>query len=190
MLATHPGICSGAECPQCFPCLFPSVAAPWEDSRGLAVRTDATALLPSTTIIVPHGRHWPEGGPWQVLCHQRADNGYWGFPGGAQQVGESLAACAVREMEEECGILVDILGAVAIDSDPARGAVCVYPNGTVHYCNVTFLATWITGKLVCSEESVTLRWCSTAALPEPFLPTHRWRLAQAMAHQGAYIALR
>ena len=162
----------------------------FRDGRGLHVTTWPKALAPSTTIILPHGNHWHEGSPWQVLVHQRRDNGYWGFPGGMQEIGESLVECASREMREETGLSVYILGAVALDSDPIRGALCVYEDGVMQYTNVTFLATWLTGDLWISKESLFLRWVNTDALPEPFLQSHRWRLQQAMRHRGEYIAIR
>ena len=159
------------------------------DGRGYAVKEWPKCILPSVTIIMPHGNHWNEGGPWNVLCHLRSDNGFWGFPGGAQNIGESIVQCAKREMLEETGVHAHILGAVALDSDPCKHAICSYDDGTVQYTNVTFLATWITGDLMPSDESLFLRWCHTDNLPQPFLKSHRWRLHQAMAHHGSYISV-
>ena len=164
--------------------------AHFRDGRGHHVSTWPKALAPSTTIILLHGNHWQEGGPWQVLVHQRRDNGYWGFPGGMQEIGESLVECASREMREETGLSVYILGAVALDSDPIRGSLCVYEDGVMQYTNVTSLATWLTGELRISDESLFLRWVSTDALPEPFLQSHKWRLQQAIRHKGEYISIR
>ncbi|MDX3690087.1 NUDIX domain-containing protein [Streptomyces europaeiscabiei] len=41
-----------------------------------------------------------------VLLRQRGDDGAWGFPGGAIELGESAAETAVRETEEETGLRV------------------------------------------------------------------------------------
>jgi 8-oxo-dGTP pyrophosphatase MutT (NUDIX family) len=133
----------------------------------------------------------PAIGAARVLCHKRADNGWWGLPGGRQELGESIVECAIREMEEETGLKVEILGATSIDSDPYRYAICQYPDGgCVQYTNVTFLAHYISGELRVSEESLFLRWCDTGDLPKPFLPAHLWRLEQALLHDGQYLSIR
>ncbi|CAM3136220.1 NUDIX domain-containing protein [Stackebrandtia soli] len=56
----------------------------------------------------------------RVLLMRRADTGEWAMPGGACEVGETSAATAVRETEEELGIHVDI-----------EGLAGVYPNRQV-----------------------------------------------------------
>ncbi|HEY5865363.1 MAG TPA: NUDIX domain-containing protein [Candidatus Tectomicrobia bacterium] len=164
----------------------------FRDGRGESVTTwpKGPYPRPSTTVIVLHEQCWLEGKPWQVLCQQRADNGWWGFPGGGQECGESLAECARREVLEETGYLVLISGAVCGDSDPTVYACCVYKDGTVQYANTTFLARVQSGTLRTSEESTQVGWFSTDALPGPFLLSHRWRLEKAMAHRGAFLPVR
>jgi mutator protein MutT len=51
--------------------------------------------------------------------------GLWEFPGGKQDAGESLEACLVREVEEETGLRIQVLGR-------AREIVHHYPDRTVH----------------------------------------------------------
>ena len=48
----------------------------------------------------------------EVLVAQRKAPGHpfdmaWAFPGGHLEFGETFEACAQREFEEECGILID-----------------------------------------------------------------------------------
>ena len=145
---------------------------------------------PSTTVIVVHEQYWLEGQPWQVLCQQRTDNGWWGFAGGGQECGESLTECAKREVWEETGYHVRIFGTVCIDSDPATHGCCAYEDGTVQYANTTFLARVQSGVMRTSEESTQVGWFSTDALPQPFLKSHLWRLAQAQAHRGPFLPVR
>lgn len=169
--------------------------SPFLDGTGAVVDQPITALRPSTCVIVyvPYVAG-PLGAPevrWYVLVHQRRDNAHWGFLGGAQEPGESLRACAFREVLEESGLVVDLERLVAVDSDPAQGALCRYPDGAVvQYSCTVFTARphgvtapgCVTGALPvlrCSDESLDLRWVPADALPEPFLVTHRWRLAQA-----------
>ena len=193
----HP--CFGAECPTCSPFSLksalplgpPDTAYPppdplsrasklatFCDSRGLRVHTWPTQIVPSTTIIIlDRGAHPPA---WTILVHQRADNGHWGLIGGAQEVGESIEACARREALEETGLVVILDCLVCVDSDPCQYAIGLYPTGARQFCNLTFLARAVPGRLCPSRESRQLEWVTTDHLPQPFLPAHRWRLEQAM----------
>ncbi|MEM6853470.1 MAG: 8-oxo-dGTP diphosphatase MutT [Planctomycetota bacterium] len=53
-------------------------------------------------------RRCPESGRPQVLISRRAKDGvlggYWEFPGGKLEPGESAEACVVRELREELGV--------------------------------------------------------------------------------------
>ena len=205
-------VCTGAECPACgvFGIQLSS-GKPWrpgvlwdliEDRRSrLATFTDGRGEgvqqwpkgpwpRPSTTVIIPHGSHWQDGAPWVVLCQQRTDNGWWGFPGGGQEIGESLQECAMRETYEETGLQIYLYGMVCADSDPHHYGICAYPDGTVQYSNTTFLAGIRSGTLQVSVESQQLGWFSTDLLPIPFLRNHQWRLEQAMAHRGPFLPQR
>ena len=152
----------------------------FRDGRGEHVDRWPMRVLSSTTAIIVHGSHWDEGEPWTVLVHQRSDNGWWGFPGGAIEVGESLKECLVREAQEETGLLINPVALTSIDSDPTLGALCQYPDGNViQYVNHTFLCTIVSGIVRPSRESLQMRWVSTDTLPEPFLISHMWRLKNA-----------
>lgn len=158
----------------------------FRDSRDLPV-PPPSHLLPSTTLLVldpsPVAALLAQPGAWRVLVHQRADNGWWGFPGGAQELGESLVRCAIRECLEETGYTIALDRLVCVDSDPLQGA-CVYyatHRRTVQYTNLTFLAHVVSGTLRCSPESRQVCWVPGDTLPQPFLPTHSWRLMQALA---------
>ena len=49
----------------------------------------------------------------KILISRRSDTvhlaGYWEFPGGKCNYGESLSACALREAYEEVGVIADIV---------------------------------------------------------------------------------
>lgn len=70
-----------------------------------------TSLVPSVNVVVAN-----EAG--DVLMIRRTDNGNWAVPGGAIDLGESVAQRAVRETLEESGIEYEITGIVGIYSDP------------------------------------------------------------------------
>jgi 8-oxo-dGTP pyrophosphatase MutT (NUDIX family) len=57
----------------------------------------ANRIVPSANVIVVH-----DAG--ELLLIHRTDNDNWSLPGGAQDLGESLPQCAVRETLEETGV--------------------------------------------------------------------------------------
>ena len=121
-----------------------------------------------------------------VLIHLRKDNQLWGLPGGAVECGESLEQAAHREILEETGLTVKILGIAWVHSDPDTGAIFHYPDGNkVHYVCTTLVCTNPQGTLCCSEESDALLWYPYEYLQrtvlEPFSLMHAQRLARAWA---------
>lgn len=71
----------------------------------------ANSLVPSVNVAVTN-----DAG--ELLLIRRTDNGNWALPGGAIDLGESIAQAAVRETREETGIVCEITGLVGIYSDP------------------------------------------------------------------------
>ena len=61
---------------------------------------------------------------------RRTDNDNWAVPGGAIDLGESVAQAAVRETKEETGIDCEITGLVGIYSDP-KHIILYTSNGEV-----------------------------------------------------------
>ncbi len=67
----------------------------------------------------------------QLLMLKRNDNGFWGVPGGAMELGESLEDTARREAKEEAGIDVKTLTFFGVYSGPKFHYI--YPNGDEVY---------------------------------------------------------
>jgi 8-oxo-dGTP pyrophosphatase MutT (NUDIX family) len=67
------------------------------------------------------------------LLQQRKDNGRWGLPGGAMEIGEKFIDTAKREIFEEVGLEIDNLSLFGIYSGEDR--IIVYPNDDI--CCVT-----------------------------------------------------
>jgi 8-oxo-dGTP diphosphatase len=63
----------------------------------------------------------------RVLLQRRGDGGTWGLPGGCLEMGETLEACARRELDEETGLTAGALSLVGVYSEPAFEHT--YPNG-------------------------------------------------------------
>lgn len=86
-------------------------------------------------------REYPER-PWvgvgvvvlrdgRVLLARRGNPprvGDWSLPGGAQHVGETVFDAARREVEEETGLTIDVLGVVDVVDSIQRD-----PAGRIHY---------------------------------------------------------
>lgn len=81
-------------------------------------------ILAGATVIVRDR----EG---RVLLQQRMDDGTWGLPGGAMELGESLDETGRREVWEETGVQVGALRFVGLLSGPEF--FHTYPNGDQAY---------------------------------------------------------
>jgi ADP-ribose pyrophosphatase YjhB (NUDIX family) len=120
----------------------------------------------------------------RVLLMHRADNGFWGVPGGNMEIGESVVQATAREVFEETGLVVAVGRLIGVYSDPANYMIASYPGGhLVHYVNLCFLCTRVGGELRGSEEGQDLDYFSPDALPEKTLLSHRLRISDALANQ-------
>jgi len=87
-----------------------------------------------------------DSGP-EVDSARRRDNGLWTIPGGGMEPGETIAQTAVREVQEETGIDVEVVSLIGIYSNPheevitgfiINAAVCFDAAGTpIAYVNST-----------------------------------------------------
>ncbi|MEV4534676.1 NUDIX domain-containing protein [Asanoa sp. NPDC049518] len=99
----------------------------------------------------------------RILLLRRSDNGLWALPGGAQEIGESTAEAAVREVQEETGLTVEIQGISGIYSNPNH--VIAYDNGEVRQeFSICFHAVPVGGSLTTSPESTEFAWVSLDSL--------------------------
>lgn len=66
----------------------------------------------------------------KVLMVRRIDDGYWELPGGRIEVGETVSTAVTREVAEESGITIKLIGLSGIYSDPTH--ILVDPDGSIH----------------------------------------------------------
>ena len=116
------------------------------------------SVVPAASAIVAddHGR---------VLLHRRGDNDFWTIPGGAMEIGESLAQTAVREVKEETGLEVRARSVVGVYSSPRH--VIAYDDGEVRQqFSVCFACELVGGTLTTSDESPEVRFVGTDELSD------------------------
>jgi 8-oxo-dGTP pyrophosphatase MutT (NUDIX family) len=117
----------------------------------------ATRIVPSVNVVVTND----EG---EVLLIRRTDNDNWAVPGGAVDLGESVAEAAMRETREESGIDCQITGLVGIYSDP-RHVILYTSDGEVRQeFSILLTARPIGGQPTPSSETSDVRWVGVGEL--------------------------
>lgn len=114
----------------------------------------------------------------RFLAIKRRDNGHWEPPGGVLEPGETVLEAAVREVEEETGLVVE----------PVRlsGA---YQNMTRDILALVFLAREVAGQQRTSDESVQVDWLTANQVRERMTEAYAARLLDA-AHEHDSIPVR
>jgi ADP-ribose pyrophosphatase YjhB (NUDIX family) len=116
------------------------------------------ALVPAASAVVVDN----EG---RILLHRRRDNDMWALPGGKMELGESLAGCARREVKEETGLDVEVVGLVGTYTDPKH--VFEYDDGEVRQeFSICVLARPVGGDLAVSDESLEVAFYGPDELAE------------------------
>jgi 8-oxo-dGTP pyrophosphatase MutT (NUDIX family) len=111
----------------------------------------ANSLVPSVNVIVVN-----DAG--EILMINRSDNDNWAVPGGAIDLGESVAQAAIRETLEESGITCELTGLTGIYSDP-RHRILYTSNGEVRQeFSIVLTARPVSGTPAPSDESTEVRW--------------------------------
>jgi len=94
----------------------------------------------------------------EVLLVRRAnppDQGLWGFPGGRMEMGEGHLEAALRELDEETGIVADTPRLITVldfiehaaDGRPAH-----------HFAMIAVLCRWRAGEGLAADDALEARW--------------------------------
>lgn len=95
-----------------------------------------------------------ENSEGKILLQQRRDNGRWGIPGGAMEIGEKYVETARREVWEEVGIEVENLQLFGIYS--GENKILVYPNSDICCVScIIFRTTEYSGEILQDTEEAS-----------------------------------
>ena len=130
----------------------------WQDDTGYRVTRMPDAVHVAASGIVYNGKG-------EILLEKRADNGWWGLPGGHVDVGESVEQTAAREIWEETGIRTRVGRLVGIYSDPQYNVIGAYSDSLIHFVVVIFECEYLSGELEVSEESTDVGYFPPRNLP-------------------------
>lgn len=122
----------------------------------------------------------------RVLAIRRADNGQWQIPGGVLELDETIEAGLAREVREETGLSVKVIGLTGIYKHMGLGVValvfrCV-PDG---------------GQETTGEETAEIGWLSPAEVSDRMAPVFAVRVHDALtdgapqlrAHDGIHLLM-
>jgi len=102
----------------------------------------------------------------EVLLVRRAKpprEGQWGLPGGAQEIGETVYEAGRREVMEETGLEIEVLGLIDVVDAIRRDE-----DGRVqyHFTLVDLFARWISGQVRAGDDAAEAAWFALAEVGE------------------------
>jgi len=139
----------------------------------------ATSLVPSVNVGVIND----EG---DVLLIRRTDNENWALPGGAMDIGETVAEAGVRETREETGIECEIVRLVGVYTNPKHVMLYTSDGEVRQECSLVFAARSTGGQPATSSESSEVRWVAPSDLDDcPMHPSMRQRVDHLLEQRSA-----
>ncbi|MFJ9174956.1 NUDIX hydrolase [Streptomyces sp. NPDC102360] len=116
----------------------------------------ANTLIPACNLLVVDS----DGA---ILLQRRRDTGQWALPGGAMDIGETPAQCAVRECLEETGIIAEITGFLGVYSNPAH--IVAYTDGEIRQqYEVVYIGRPVGGTPTTNDEADAVCWATETDL--------------------------
>jgi ADP-ribose pyrophosphatase YjhB (NUDIX family) len=138
--------------------------------------SDPTEVRLSVSAVVRRA-----GNAREILLMKRSDNEHWGLPGGYVEPGESVVVATEREIREETGYEIDVGRLVGVYSDPRTQVIEYADRRRVQAINLCFDAVaGEQGEVTTPQETLEVGFFDATALPEPFVPIHEVRVADAV----------
>jgi 8-oxo-dGTP diphosphatase len=118
-----------------------------------------------------------------LLLLRRKDNDKWTMPGGTLEFGESLTESATREVREETGFQIRIVGLIGTYTDPH--ILIAYTDGEVRQeFTFVYAAEIESGQLMIDDESKEAAWVPPqTAVQLPLTESQRRRIEDVMRYQ-------
>ena len=99
--------------------------------------------------------------------------GHWALPGGKLEPGETLAEAAVREAQEELGLVVEALAPVhVLELMEPTGPLAVGQSRRFHYVIVDMQVRYVAGRLKAGGDAAEAAWFDRDALLATDVDTH------------------
>ena len=140
---------------------------------------EANSLVPSVNVGVTNDRG-------ELLLIRRTDNENWAMPGGAMDIGETIAEAGVRETREETGIDCEVIRLVGVYTNPQHVMLYTSDGEVRQECSLVFAARPVGGELMTSSESREVRWVAPDAIDEYTMhPSMRQRVQHLLEGRAA-----
>ncbi|WP_374630597.1 NUDIX hydrolase [Ferrovibrio sp.] len=116
---------------------------------------------PAAPIVGLGAVVWRQGKVLMVQRGRPPRAGIWSLPGGAQLLGETVEEGIRREIREETGIEIELLGLLEVINSVQRD-----PEGRVlyHYTIIDYAARWIGGEVQAGDDAADAAWFAPDAL--------------------------
>lgn len=101
-----------------------------------------------------------EKGWFEILLIERKNAPYgWAFPGGFVDYGEATDKAAIRELEEEVGLIAKRAELICVASEPDR-------DPRQHVVSIVYLMHGVTGEPKAADDAKNFGWFDIRNLPE------------------------
>jgi ADP-ribose pyrophosphatase YjhB (NUDIX family) len=118
----------------------------------------------------------------RVLLIRRRDNGLWALPAGAMEIGDSIAACAARELREESGLRAGEVTPFAMYSGPDYTSTNMYGHTYQVFSTAFLVESWSGELLTETDETTGAGFFAPDDMPEPLSPN----VARALADLATF----
>lgn len=140
---------------------------------------------PAPNSVVPSASAIVTDEQGRILLIKRRDNTLWALPGGGHDIGETIAATAVREVKEETGLDVEITGLIGVYTNPRH--VVAFTDGEVRQqFSLSFATKVLSGELAIDHESTDIAWIHPDDIPTLDMhPSMRLRIEHYLQHRDS-----
>jgi 8-oxo-dGTP pyrophosphatase MutT (NUDIX family) len=141
--------------------------------RRIEYLNDPAAPKPNS--LVPAAGVLAVDGAGRLLLQRRRDTGQWAIPMGKQELGETVAQCAIRETAEETGVTVEVTGLLGVYSDPGHIVYYESDGETRQEYEVILLGRPVSGSPAENDEASDVGWFTVAELEGLDIHQTQWR---------------